>query len=95
MKTAKELIIPFPWKERRIDLIEPSFLYIPGQIDHRECKQFYFDFPKTYIEFCSGTGAWVARKAKENPNILWIAVEKKFERAKKFGKNNKKSIWKI
>lgn len=83
MKTAKELIIPFTWEERRVQLLDPSFLYIPGQISHKESREINFDSPNVQIEFCSGTGAWISTKAKENPSIFWIAVEKKFERAKK------------
>lgn len=35
------------------------------------------------IEYCSGNGAWIASKAKENPHLNWVAVEKKFTRVKK------------
>lgn len=90
MKTAKELIIPFPWEERRVERIEPNFLYIPGQIPHQENRHTFFDSLKANIEFCSGTGQWIVEKAKANPNVGWIAVEKKFERAKKIWQKSEK-----
>lgn len=37
------------------------------------------------IEYCSGNGAWIAEKAIAHPDINWIAVEKKYSRAKKIG----------
>lgn len=90
MKTAKELIIPFSWEERRVEQIEPHFLFIPSQISHLENRQVFFDLPATNIEFCSGTGDWIVEKAKANPATGWIAVEKKFERAKKIWQKLKK-----
>jgi tRNA (guanine-N7-)-methyltransferase len=36
-----------------------------------------------FVEYCSGNGAWIIQKAKENPEQNWIAVEKKFERVRK------------
>lgn len=35
------------------------------------------------IEFCSGNGEWIARMAKENPQINFIAVEWQFKRVRK------------
>ncbi len=35
------------------------------------------------IEYCSGNGQWIIEKAKNNPDINWVAVEFKFERARK------------
>ncbi len=34
------------------------------------------------IEYCSGNGQWIGARAKQNPQYHWIAVEKKFERAR-------------
>jgi len=35
------------------------------------------------VEYCSGNGAWIAEKAVKFPMINWVAVEKKFVRARK------------
>lgn len=35
------------------------------------------------IEFCSGNGTWIARRAQLDPQSNWVAVEKKFIRARK------------
>lgn len=36
-----------------------------------------------HVEYCSGNGAWIAEKAKQFPDLNWVAVEKKFDRARK------------
>lgn len=84
MKTAKELIIPFPFSERRVALLDSQFLYVPDQIEHSVNRLSLFpDLERIHTEFCSGTGDWIVDRAKRNPKIGWIAVERKFERAKK------------
>lgn len=35
------------------------------------------------VEYCSGNGAWIAAKAKANPQLNWVAVEMKFDRVRK------------
>lgn len=71
---------------------EPLFIdrlfYIPPLQSNN-----YFLFPSFFelfgnshpviIEFCSGNGEWVLERALETPNWNWVAVEKKFHRAKK------------
>ncbi len=82
MKTAKDLIIPFSWEERRPILLD-RFFYIPAQFDYRaEEIPFFEDDREVVIEYCSGNGQWIGERAKENPQFNWIAVEKKFERAR-------------
>ncbi len=36
-----------------------------------------------HIEFCSGNGEWIAQCAEERREVNWIAVERKFTRARK------------
>ncbi len=44
----------------------------------------FFDSALSFnIEFCSGNGQWIVERAKKDPNRMWLAVEKKFERARK------------
>ena len=38
---------------------------------------------KICIEYCSGNGTWIAQKAISNPEINWLAVEKRFDRTRK------------
>lgn len=47
-----------------------------------EEKIFSKDAPFS-IEFCSGNGDWIIKKAMENPHEAWIAVEMQFERVRK------------
>lgn len=83
VKTAKDLIIPFSWDERYPVLLD-RFLYIPGCYDHQEKAFPFFEQPQpVIIEYCSGNGQWIGGRARQNPQFNWIAVEKKFERARK------------
>ncbi len=94
----EDLKVPFRWEERCI-LIKDRVWYLPNYYDHYN----NFVFPgwnhhdvfgndnPVYVEYCSGNGAWIAAKAMENPNINWVAVEKKFERAKKIWSKLKNS----
>jgi len=36
-----------------------------------------------FVEYCSGNGLWISEKAKQHPEVQWIAVEKKYERVRK------------
>lgn len=83
MKTAKDLIIPFTWDER-VPILIDRFFYIPGHFDHTEKRFPFFESEKPLvIEFCSGNGQWIGERARQNPHLHWIAVEKQFERARK------------
>jgi len=82
VKTAKDLVIPYTWEQRRPILLD-RILYVPTPFDHKRLDFQFFDDPQpVVIEFCSGNGQWICEKAKENPHLNWIAVEKRFERAR-------------
>lgn len=84
------LSVPFVWNQRRV-LIEDRIFYVPPRCEGPQ--DFIFpgwNHPTLFgnanpikIEYCSGNGFWVAEKAKENPLVNWIAVEKKFVRVRK------------
>jgi len=77
-----KLEIPFTWAERHPILLD-RFFYLPGHYDHREkIFPFFADAKPIIIEYCSGNGQWIGEKAKQNQQVNWIAVEKKFERAR-------------
>jgi tRNA (guanine-N7-)-methyltransferase len=85
VKTAKDLIIPFTWTERRPILLE-RFFYMPAAYEYkREFIPFFEEEKPIFLEFCSGNGDWIAERAKQYPEFNWLAVEKKFIRAR--------SIW--
>lgn len=84
---------PFTWKTRTI-LIKDRIWYVPDYYNHYEMyDEFVFpgwQHPDIFensnpicIEYCSGNGAWIAEKAKANPHLNWVAVERKFIRVKK------------
>lgn len=79
MKTAKDLKIPFEWADRRPIWID-RFFYVPALYEHAPQTQ---PWPEIFaIEYCSGNGQWIGEKAKQNPHLNWIAVEKRFDRAR-------------
>lgn len=81
---------PFTWETRR-SLICDQVLYVP-EYYHKHDE---FSFPgwesrevfgreaPLCVEFCTGNGAWIIEKARENPDQNWIAVELQFERVRK------------
>jgi tRNA (guanine-N7-)-methyltransferase len=88
----KHLKFPFTSKSRnRSPLLAEGVLHIPRwgtqQDDQlkKELERIFFSplFKEIAIEYCSGNGTWVAEKARQNPEILWIAVEKRFDRVRK------------
>jgi tRNA (guanine-N7-)-methyltransferase len=88
MRQAKDLWIPFGWEERRPAFLE-RFLYIPTFYDRHEGAE-RVDWEKLFgrrapvaIEFCSGNGQWICAQARQHPETNWVAVEKRFDRAKK------------
>lgn len=82
MKTAKDLIIPFAWADRRPILME-RFFYIPAEYEYKnEVIPFFEKEQPVIIEYCSGNGQWIGERARQNPQFNWIAVEKKFQRAR-------------
>ena len=88
MKSASDLRIPFVWAERRSVLLDRC-LYIPGFFDRHEQWEivpwnhlFDCDQP-VVIEYCSGNGQWICEKAREFPQFNWVAVEMRFDRARK------------
>jgi tRNA (guanine-N7-)-methyltransferase len=89
MKLKKDLFIPFPWEERRHAFLE-RFFYVPKKydsaqkaelIDWKSSLVFDNDLP-VYVEICSGNGQWIIEQAKAHPEINWVAVEMRFERAR-------------
>lgn len=82
MKTAKDLIIPFSWEDRHPVLLE-RFFYVPAKFPYVAETIPFFEMAKpVMIEYCSGNGQWIGERAKQNPHLNWLAVEKKFERAR-------------
>jgi tRNA (guanine-N7-)-methyltransferase len=102
-KAKKKAILPIPkgFANRR-PVLKDFLLFIPSYYDkHQEFEMpalgnvFQNDNPIN-IEYCSGNGQWIIDKAKNNPNINWIAVEKRFDRVlkifKKLHDNNIKNL---
>lgn len=92
-----ELSWPYSWEERRV-LIKDGILYVPDLLESYDAFQFpgfssaevFGNEREVQIEYCSGNGAWIADKARLNPHINFVAVEKKFDRVRKIWKKKKK-----
>ncbi len=85
----KELAPPFSWKERR-PLFKDNVLYLPsyckncGEVETLySCYSLLSRFDKRAIEYCSGNGDWLIDQALARPDVLWIGVEKRFDRVRK------------
>lgn len=89
MKTAKDLIIPFDWENRRPICLD-RFFYVPSSYEYTpENIPFFDNSQEIMLEYCSGNGQWILEKAASFPHLNWIAVEKKFERARKIWRRMK------
>ena len=81
------LKIPFSWAERRPVLLD-QFLYIPPVYwRHEEWRpipwaEIFGNSRPVFVEYCSGNGQWIGEQALRNPGANWVAVEKRFDRAR-------------
>lgn len=86
----EDLQSPFTWAERHV-VVQDRVWYVPNQYEDFASFSFpgwehslFFDQEKPIcLEYCSGNGAWIAAKAKEQPQYNWVAVELKFDRVRK------------
>lgn len=82
---AKDFHIPFDFENRRAIIIN-RLLYIPKYYDkHSDFKDkiLFENDNQVQVEYCSGNGEWIINKAIKNTNINYIAVEMRFDRARK------------
>lgn len=84
----KDLKIPFTWGESEV-LLEDGVWYVPERLEDYASfrfpgwEQLFGNDHPVHVEYCSGNGLWIIEKAKENPEINWVAVEKQFKRVRK------------
>jgi tRNA (guanine-N7-)-methyltransferase len=98
----EDLKYPFKDREKQV-LLQDGILFVPDKLKEYRYPSFCSLFDNQnpiHVEYCSGNGAWIAQKAKENPEVNWIAVEIKFDRVRKiwskmknFGLKNLIVIW--
>ena len=85
---SKDLQAPYPFEER-FPCIRERIFYIPIFYPHYEefslpsWRDLFGDDKPVHVEYCSGNGEWVLKKALQCPNINWVAVELKFSRVRK------------
>lgn len=84
----KDLPYPYKWEDRH-PLLKDKIFYVPEyyQEHKRELFPSFADYFKNdrpvHLEYCSGNGEWIIKRAQENPELNWIAVEIWFERVRK------------
>ncbi|MCB1107900.1 MAG: tRNA (guanosine(46)-N7)-methyltransferase TrmB [Chlamydiia bacterium] len=84
----KDLPYPYRWEERR-PLLKGKVFYVPEyyQEHKRELfpnfNEFFGNDNPVHLEYCSGNGEWIIKKAQEHPEVNWVAVEVWFERVRK------------
>lgn len=84
----KDLQLPFPYNKWKL-LIKNQIFYVPS----KSCAEETFIFPgweaifgnnhPVKLEYCSGNGTWIAKKAQKHPEYNWVALEKKYTRVRK------------
>jgi tRNA (guanine-N7-)-methyltransferase len=88
MKRAQDLVIPCTW-DNRCPMLLKKFFYIPAnyndysQFTLPALKDIFANDNPVNIEYCSGNGQWVIERAKRERCVNWVAVEKRFDRARK------------
>jgi tRNA (guanine-N7-)-methyltransferase len=89
MVKAQDFKLQFSWEERQA-IVQQKLWYLPENKDSSSFSFPGWDSPDFFgnnkpvrIEYCSGNGTWILEKAHENPHINWVAVEKRFVRARK------------
>ncbi len=90
MRKASDLRIPFVWEERRPVLLE-RFLYVPPLYESHDAwtpipwsdPTIFGNNQPVFVEYCSGNGQWICERAKECPEINWVANDIRFDRSRK------------
>jgi len=84
----QDLKAPYSFKERR-PCIQDRIFYVPtyypkyDDFTFPSWKELFGNENPVHIEYCTGNGEWVLNKARENPEVNWVAVELKFNRVRK------------
>ncbi len=84
----KDLLYPYSWKDRR-PLLKNNIFYVPEYYQEHQ-KELFPSFTEHFendnpvnLEYCSGNGEWIIKRAQENPDKNWVAVEMWFKRVRK------------
>ncbi len=87
----KDLILPFQWGEQFITIENKVFFtFEPFKNKGADFAFPGWDHPEVFgndkpvkIEYCSGNGKWIAERAAAEPEVNWVAVEKRLVRLRK------------
>jgi len=87
MVDKKDFYIPCSFEGRRPCLLDQGLFIPPNFEDHEKYSSLSLlqILPKkeqVFVELCSGNGQWILEKAAKQPEVMWVAVEMKFARAR-------------
>lgn len=92
-----ELKYPFTWEDRK-PVYEDGVFFLPKHYDDHSAdflpnlhSEIFKNNNPIYIEYCSGNGSWLLDLAAATPQINWIAVEQRLDRARKIWSKTKKN----
>lgn len=86
----KDLPLAFTWENRKV-IFKDGIWCVPSYYDHYDSfafpgwdhSGFFKKKQDVCVEYCSGNGHWIVEKALKNPDLNWVAVEKRFDRCRK------------
>jgi tRNA (guanine-N7-)-methyltransferase len=90
---------PYSFKDRR-PVLDGNVLFVPKFYDSHQSfvmpkfsdLSVFYPHKRVVVEFCSGNGEWIAERAFEDPETLYVAVEIQLRRAKLIHKKAQKRI---
>ncbi len=87
---------PFTWEDRH-PVYQQGVFFLPDFYDKHDrvllpsFGEIFGNSAPICIEYCSGNGAWILEKASQRPECNWVAVEIRFDRARKIWKKAAKA----
>lgn len=79
---------PYTFQERRVMVVD-NVLFLPPKLTCYQTIEWPTNAPFC-VELCSGNGEWICRRASEQKECFWVAVEKRFDRVQKIYKRAKR-----
>jgi tRNA (guanine-N7-)-methyltransferase len=85
------LVYPFKDPASKAIFVQDRVWYVPwNDVDTAtytfpgwNAPEFFGNDQPVKVEYCSGNGTWIAAQAQQNPKVNWVAVERKFDRARR------------
>lgn len=56
-------------------------VFFENSLDSKALQDLVSKFKRVRLEICAGAGDWVLSKCEQQPEILWLALEIRYDRA--------------